>query len=157
MLRERRRRSLPVGLALVAAVVIAACGDDPTDIEDHSDPEGVVLELNGATIAEYDGDTQSWTGEMEVGVGMETAHISVIFVDHDGDDINPDPAEFYLEVAVDDGNIAEFEQDTPGEFGGHLHGNQVGTTEVTFRLMHGAVGAGHPDFETVNPVNAHVN
>lgn len=157
MLKQKRSRGLPVGLALVAAAAVAACGDDPVAVDDHAEPEGVVLELNGATIAEYDGDTQSWTGEMEVDVGMETAHISVIFVDHDGNDINPDPAELYLEVVVADESIAEFEQDTPGEFGGHLHGNQVGVTDVTFRLMHGAVGTGHPDFETVNPVHAHVN
>jgi hypothetical protein len=46
-------------------------------------------------------------------------------------------------VEVEDESIAEFEQDTPGEFGGHLHGLQVGSTTLTFFLMHGAVGSGH--------------
>ena len=52
----------------------------------------------------------------------------------------------YLEVDVADEAVAEFEQDTPGEFGGHAHGVAVGVTTMTFKLMHGAVGSGHSDF-----------
>ena len=60
-----------------------------------------------------------------------------------------------VEVDVEDESIAEFEQDTPGEFGGHLHGVAVGETDVVFKLMHGAVGSGHADFVTA-AVHAHV-
>lgn len=134
---------------LLLALFVAACGDDPTgmDDDDHAEPEGVQLRLSGATVATYDGDDQAWTGGLTVAVGEETAHIGVIFVDHDGDPIPLDD-DMYLDVVVEDEAIAEFEQDEPGEFGGHLHGMDVGETEVRFRLMHGAVGSGHADFET---------
>ena len=131
---------------LASLAFVAACSDDPVaPDDDHAEAEGVELVLSGQVIASYDGDSQSWTGEMEVEVGQETAHIAVRFVDHDGDPI-PIDDDLYLEVSVEDESIAEFEQDEPGEFGGHLHGVSVGHTDVTFSLMHGAVGSGHADF-----------
>lgn len=141
--------------AAVLVLTLAGCESMTEHEEEHAEPEGVELVMSGAVIASYDGDTQSWTGELEVGTGEETPHISVRFVDHDGDPIPLDD-ELYLEVDVEDESIAEFEQDTPGEFGGHLHGHREGETDVTFKLMHGAVGSGHPDFVTA-PVHAHVH
>ena len=70
-------------VALAGMMVLGGCGDDPTALEDHADAEGLILRLNGQTIASYDEGT--WTGELEVTVGQETAHIDVIFIDHDGD------------------------------------------------------------------------
>jgi len=149
-----RNSSLAVLAAL--ALVLGACSDSMTEAEDeHAEPEGVELVLGGQVIASYDGDTQTWTGELEVDEGEETAHITVRFVDHDGDPI-PIDDDLYLEVDIEDTSIAEFEQDTPGEFGGHLHGHMAGETDVTFKLMHGAVGSGHADFVT-QPVHAHVH
>ncbi len=143
-----------IAAALAGMMVLGGCGDDPVGHEDHADDvEGVVLRLSGQTIATY--DEGAWTGEMEVTVGQETAHIDVIFVDHDGDAVQLD-SDFYLEVVIGNMAIAEFEQDTPGEFGGHLHGEAVGETTAVFRLMHGSVGSGHADFET-SGVHVHVN
>lgn len=139
--------------AVAGTMVVAACGDDPIAPDEHAEAEGVMLRLNGVTIATY--DEGAWTGELEVTVGTETAHIDVIFMDHDGNAI-PIDDDLYLEVVIGNEAIAEFEQDTPGEFGGHLHGVAVGETTAVFRLMHGAVGTGHPDFET-SAVHVHVN
>ena len=147
-----RNRPLPALVALL--LVLAGCDSSTEPGDDHAEAEGAELVMGGQVIASYDGQTQSWTGELEVDVGEETPHITVRFVDHDGDAIPLDD-DFYLEVEIEDGSIAEFEQDTPGEFGGHLHGNMEGETDVTFKLMHGAVGSGHADFETA-PVHAHV-
>jgi len=144
--------------AVVGTMVLAACGDDPVGLDEHdehAEPEGVVLRLNAQVIASYDEDEGKWTGELEVDVGEETGHIDVIFVDHDGDAIEIDE-DLYLEVVIGNKAIADFEQDTPGEFAGHLHGESVGETTAVFRLMHGTVGAGHPDFET-SAVHVHVN
>ena len=149
-MRKHRINTNPlVALAVAALVAVAGCTDDPVaPEEDHAEPEGAVLTLGTVTIAEYDGDTQTWTpAEYPWWVGEETPHIGVTFVDHDGDPIPLDD-DFYLEVDVEDESIAEFEQDTPGAFGGHLHGVAVGHTDVAFSLMHGAVGSGHPDFTT---------
>ena len=150
-------RKAVLALSMSAAVGLVACGDDPVSVEEeHGDGvEGVQLWLSGAMIASYDGDTQAWTGELEVDVGQETAHIDVRFVDHDGTEVEMD-SDYYHEVDVEDEAIAEFEQDTPGEFGGHLHGVSEGETDVVFKLMHGAVGSGHADFVTT-AVHAHVH
>lgn len=146
-----------VGLALVTAVGVAACGDDLTGVEEHGEAAGVELIMNGQVIASFSFATNTWTGEMEVDEGQETPHISVNFIDEGGDviDFESDP-DHYLEVDVEDESIAMFEQDTPGEFGGHLHGESVGETDVRFKLMHGALGAGHEDLVT-EWVHAHVN
>ena len=151
---------LPLVLLTASLLVLSACGDSTTepeeDHEDHAgEVEGVVLSLSGQTIASYDGETGRWTGELEVEAGEETSHIAVVFVDHNQQTV-PLDADFYLQVDVADESIAEFEQDRPGEFGGHLHGVAEGETEVTFSLMHGAIGSGHADFVTA-PVHAHVH
>jgi len=152
---------LPFALLTAGLLVLAACGDDGTmdPMDDHDDHagevEGVVLSLSGQTIASYDGHDGAWTGELEVEPGEETAHIQVVFVDHNQQAVALDD-DFYLQVDVANESIAEFEQDTPGEFGGHLHGVAEGDTEVTFSLMHGAVGSGHADFVTA-PLHVHVH
>ena len=114
-----------------------------------------MLVLSGQTIASYDGHDGEWSNDLEVEPDEETGHISVRFVDHDGMAVELDD-DFYLEVEVEDESIAEFEQDTPGEFGGHLHGGAEGDTDIVFRLMHGAVGSGHADFVT-EPLHVHVH
>jgi len=116
--------------------------------------EGVELVMNGQVIASYDSVTKSWTGELEVHEGEETSHIVVRFVDGSGNPI-PIDDDLYLEVEFADTSIAEWEQDVPGEFGGHLRGLKAGETDVTFKLMRGAVGSGHPDFVT-GPVRVSV-
>ena len=142
-------------VGVVFTLAAAGCSETTTEPDEHAEAEGVELVMGGQVIASYDGDTQIWTGELEVDAGEETPHIAVRFVDHDGDPI-PIDDDLYLEVDIEDTSIAEFEQDTPGEFGGHLHGHMEGETDVTFKLMHGSVGSGHADFVT-QPVHAHVH
>ena len=137
---------------LVFALALAAC--DSTPPHDHHEPAGAELVISGQVVASYDAGTGRWTGELEVDVDEETPHIAVRFVNEEGDLIDDDDT--YLEVDIEDESIAEFEQDTPGEFGGHLHGVSEGETDVTFKLMHGEVGKGHADFVT-KPVHAHVH
>ncbi|MEX2467087.1 MAG: hypothetical protein WD995_09255 [Gemmatimonadota bacterium] len=156
MKTKRSYRNSLAALAVAGMVGLGACSDDPVGLDDHEEAvEGVELVLNGAVIASYDGDSRTWTGEIDVPVGTETAHITVRFIDHDGDPVTLD-ADMYLEVDITDETIAEFEQDTPGEFGGQVHGMGVGETDAVFKLMHGAVGSGHADFETT-AVHIHVN
>ena len=154
-MKKNRFRNPVMALALTGAVALGACGDDPVGLDDdHSDPHGVELVLNGVVVASYDADA-GWTGELEVMEGEETAHIDVRFVDEEGDEITLED-DVYLLVEIEDEAVAEFEQDTPGEFGGHLHGVAAGDTDAVFSLMHGAVGDGHPDFVTT-AVQVHVN
>lgn len=148
MKKTRSYRMPLLTLAIAGAVGLGACSDDPVGLDGHEEEaEGVELVLNGAVIASFDGDSRTWTGVLEVNEGEETAHITVRFIDHDGVAIVLDD-EMYLEVDIEDETIAEFEQDTPGEFGGGLRGVLAGETDAVFKLMHGAVGSGHADFET---------
>jgi hypothetical protein len=143
---SRYKKSL-MSVLMAGTLVLGACGDDPTGLDDHAEPEGIVLRLNGQVLATYDGDTGQWSGNLTIGAGQETAHIDVEFVDHEGRALESDDDE-YLDVVVGNGAIAEWEQDTPGEFGGHLKGKAPGQTTAVFKLMHGAVGSGHADFES---------
>ena len=150
------RLKLPFALLSAGILALSACESATEPEEDHAEEvEGVELVLNGQIIASYDGHDGEWTGELEVEPGEETAHITVRFVDHDMEAVQLDD-DFYLEVEVEDESIAEFEQDTPGEFGGHLHGGAEGDTDIVFRLMHGSVGSGHADFVT-EPLHVHVH
>ena len=156
MKKTRSNRNPLLALAMAGAVALGACSDDPTGLDTHEeDVEGLELVLNGAVIASFDGESRTWTGEIDVAQGQETAHITARFIDHDGNAITLD-ADMYLEVDIEDETIAEFEQDTPGEFGGHVHGVLAGETDAVFKLMHGSVGTGHADFETT-AVHIHVN
>lgn len=143
---------------LAATLGLAACSDDPTmPADDHAEPVRVEIRAAGQVLASA--TPTSATGTLVVAAGVETMHLDVVFVAEDGDDIVPDDEEF-LEVVVGNGSVAEWEQDTPGEFGGHLHGDAVGTTTLTFRLMHGAVGSSsaHADFISAQvPVEVSTN
>ena len=154
-MKKLNYRKAVLASLMVAAVGLGACDDSPTEVEEHGDAATVRLVMNGQTIATFTFATNSWVGEMDVDVGTETPHIDVQFLEEDGEVIAFD-SDFYLEVDVEDESIAEFEQDTPGEFGGHLHGVAAGETDVTFSLMHGTVGSGHADFTTA-AVHAHVH
>lgn len=136
----RANRFLPF-LALGGVLALGACDDDPvgTDDHDHEEPVRVEVRVAGNTLASA--TPVSATGELTVAANDETGHLDVVFVDEDGDDIVPE-SEYSLEVRIADDTIAEWEFDTPGEFGGHLKGVAAGTTTAEFRLNHGD----HADF-----------
>lgn len=136
-----------LALALAGVLALGACGDDPTGLDDHSEPEGVVLRINGQTVASYDGDTRTWTGDLTVKAGQSTGTITVAFVDHDGHEIEADD-DVYLEVTVANTSLAAFNHTAAGSFTGTLQGKAVGQTTAVFKLMHGSVGSGHSDFTT---------
>ncbi len=150
------RPNLPLALLTAGVLALSACesATEPEEEEHGEEVEGVILVMSGRTVASYDGELGAWTGRLEGVVGEESPHINVNFVDHEGNEIELDD-DFHLQVEVEDPSFAEFEQDTPGEFGGHLHGEKAGETRVVFSLMHGPVGAGHADFVT-EPLDVHV-
>jgi len=137
-------RSVRAAAAILTLSLAAACVTEPEDDHgDHAEPDGLVIRLGGTELVVV--DEQTVTGELTVQAGQETAHLSVAFVDHDGDPVDTD-GDYFLQVTVADGTVAEFDQDMPGEFGGHFVGLAAGTTTLTFSLMHGEVGTGHADY-----------
>ncbi len=114
--------------------------------------------MGGDTIATFDHDTEMWSGDpdhFEIDEGETSDHIDVQFVNHDGDVLEFGD-DYYLMVESENDSIATFEQDDPGGFAIHIRGVAAGETGLVFRLMHGAVGSGHADFET-EPYEVHVH
>ena len=133
--------------------------DHGTDTDTDTDaPEGVQLVMDGDTIATFDHDTEMWSGDpdhFEIDEGETSDHIDVQFLNHDGDVLEFGD-DYYLEVESQADSIATVEQDDPGGFAIHIRGVAAGETGLVFRLMHGAVGSGHADFET-EPYEVHVH
>lgn len=152
------RHSLSFALLTAGVLALSACESATEPEEDHADEvEGVVLMLSGQTIASYDGEEGSWTGSLEVASGQETGRITVQFVTHEGEPVHVDEEEdHYLEVDVGNESIASFTHAAPRDYGGQLRGVAPGSTDIVFKLMHGEVGAGHPDFVT-EPLGVTVN
>ncbi|MBT8337115.1 MAG: hypothetical protein KJO11_10960 [Gemmatimonadetes bacterium] len=136
-------------LALVTSLVLGACDDDPVGVEeDHQDPVGLVVTAGGVDLVTVQGATV--TGTLTIPAGQETAHLDVEFFDDDGDRFVPEDEDEWLMVTIANGTVAEWEQDEPGEFGGHLKGLAAGATTATFEIMHGQLGSAsaHADYRS---------
>ncbi|XWN35858.1 MAG: hypothetical protein ROO71_07805 [Balneola sp.] len=138
-------------LLLVTGLFAACSNSTGSDDDDHSDPEGFRLKLNGQTVVEQLPDA-TVTGGFELEPGQETALITIFFLDHDGDEFQPDEPEFSLGAEFEDEGIAEFEQHAEdGKWSFHIHAEAEGITEMTLMLMHN----GHSDFNTQG-IHVHV-
>lgn len=138
-------------LFLLVSGLLVACSNSTSSEEEHSDPEGFRLKMNGQTVVEQlPGGTL--TGEFELETGEETALITIFFLDDDGDEFQPDEPEFSLGAVFEDEGIAEFEQhEEDGTWSFHIHAEAEGITEMTLQLMHN----GHSDFNTQG-IHVHV-
>lgn len=127
-----------------------ACNNATSGEEDELHPDGFRLKLNGETVIEQLPD-QSLTGEFNLATGEETDLITIWFLDHDGDEFQPEDDDYSLGYTIEDENVVVFEQHTEdGNWSFHLEGQSEGTTTLDLRLLHG----NHSDF-TANdiPVN----
>lgn len=147
-------KSISTFALFISAILIFSSCDNSTgndDDHEHSDPEGIRLILNGATVVEQLPD-QDVTGEFELEPGQETELITVYFLDHDGDEFQPDEEEYSLSYMFDDEGIAKFEQhEEDGKWRFHLHAEAEGITNMQILLMHGD----HSDF-TSEKIHVHV-
>lgn len=150
MMNRRSYRLTGATLALTAVLALGACDDDPVgnDDEEHQDPVGMVVSSGGVDLVTVTGNTV--TGTLSVAAGEETAHLDVEFLDDEGDRFAPEDADEWLRVTIADPAVADWEQDTPGEFGGHLHGEAAGSTTARFEIMHGPVNdpSSHADYRS---------
>lgn len=133
-MRKRNLRNAAMVVALASAVGLGACGDDGPVGIDEENVERIQLVLNSEIMAEYDGT--SWDGALSVTEGTSTAHFDVRLTDHDGGVVSA-PSGVHLEVDILNEEVALWEQDSAGEFGGHLRGVAVGETGAVFKLMRG--------------------
>lgn len=128
---------------LIISILLISCSN-PTDSDDHEHDiaEGFRLNLSGTTVIEQLPDDDP-TGSLNLISGEETGLLTVYFLNHDGDEFQPDEEEYSLDYTFDDEGIVEFEQhEKDGAWSFHLHAEAVGTTNMAIIMMHG----GHSDF-----------
>ncbi len=150
------RKSLQRTFAAVAvlALFVIGCGsDDPmSEHEEHFEPEGLVLIDSGNRFFRYfEGQIDASGGRadhLEVPNGGLTAKWTIMFLDHDGDEIAPpdDPDDsFTWEIA--DATVVEVHQEPAdvGKFEFQLRGLKAGETTIELQVAHDD----HIDFRTI--------
>ena len=148
-----------LSLLVVSALFVFAACDNPTssddDHDEHSDPFGVALIMNGVEIAAQENGVVTYNegNHMELGIGEETDLITIRWIAEDGDRFVPETDEGYgLKWIVDNENVLEVEQhEEDGAWSFHLVGLSAGESEVNFQLWHND----HADF-TSSPFEVHV-
>jgi hypothetical protein len=141
---------------LVSSLILASCDNSASVEEDeHSDPFGVALIMNGVEIAKQENGVVSYAegDHIELKVGEETNLITVRWIAEDGDRFVPDTGEGYsLNWLIDDEAVAEVEQhEEDGAWSFHLVGLSAGESDIRFELFHND----HSDFTSL-PFEIHV-
>lgn len=134
-------------IGTVISILLISCSNPASDDDhdEHTEPYGLELVMNGETILEYfDGDIN---GQLSVNEGEETSLITLRFLNEVREEIHEDDLdeEYSLAWEIADDQILAIEQhDEDGKWGFHIHGKSEGTSNIQLRLMHGD----HADFET---------
>lgn len=138
---------------LVLVSVTAACSNSTSGEEEHSDPAGFVLVMNGQDVVTQNPGSTTVSGEFELEPGQETELITMWFLDADGERFQPEEDELSLGYEFEDAGVAEFEQHAEdGKWSFHLHAADTeGITDLRLMLMHN----GHSDF-TTQDIHVHV-
>jgi hypothetical protein len=147
--------SLPL-LILLTLISLTSCSNPASsDEEEHSDPFGVAMIVNGIEIAAQENGVITYNeGEyIELGAGEETSLITIRWIAEDGDRFVPETEDGYsLRWVVENENVLEVEQhEEDGPWSFHLVGLSAGESEVNFELLHND----HPDFTSL-PFEVHV-
>jgi hypothetical protein len=125
-------------VVVTGAALLAGCSSG----DGHVRPDGMVIRQGSSTVVHARGTRVE--GQLRVGAGQETAWLRVAFTGRDGNELPT--AGYLLEVVSADAAVAEWVQETPGEFGGRVTGHTPGSTVLMVRWMHGPIGL-HKDRE----------
>ena len=129
---------------LILTIAILACSNPAnSDHEEHNEPVGFVLKMNGTDHVKQENGTV--TGSFTLTNGNESDHVTIYYIAEDGDEFQPHTDEGYS-LAAEFANSDMMEFESEGDWGFHLHPKAVGTTTMKLKLMHG----GHSDFTTQN-------
>jgi hypothetical protein len=140
-------RRISAFILVVFTLICSGCGDGDNPVKnddegEHAEAVGFILRNSGVELVRYENGEVS--GNIEVGVGRETALLSVRFIDEDGNLFAPDIDDgFSLGIEIADKAIAEVEQhEEDGAWNFHIIGLLAGRIDLTIKLNHG----GHADF-----------
>lgn len=144
---------------LSVSVILVSCSNSvgsDDDHDEHSEPFGVALIMNGVEIAfQEDGTVHYDSGDhIDIAEGDETDLITIRWIAEDGDRFEAHADEGYsLRWSGHDESIVEVEQhEEDGSWEFHLVGVAAGETEIRFELWHNDE---HRDFKS-SPFNIHV-
>lgn len=150
-----QKLSILTTFLVITLLSLQACDTTNSEDEEHPDPFGAALIMNGVEIAaQENGEITYNDGDhLELEVGEETNLIQVRWIDEDGERFTPDADDGYsLQWEVDDESVLEVEQhEEDGPWSFHLVGVGEGETTVVFELYHND----HSDF-TTSPFEVHV-
>lgn len=136
------RYSIRLGFLFATLAMLPALGSCSDDPADEGDPaEAVVamrLTVGAQIITINDGNVTG--GPIVIPIG--NTPITAVFLDVSNGVVSGLDAEFRLEVASDNSNIATFSRTTA--FAGNLAGVAAGQTTLSFSLFH--VEENHSDF-----------
>ena len=135
------RISLTLLLILLSSL-LNSCEENPVVVEEHSDPVGLIVSLNGVEVVRIEGTTV--TGSFEIQKGVLSPHFQLQFLDEDGDLFLPTDTDFLPETIIGDPTLLEVVRDEPSDWNFHLRGLKEGTTTVKLAIKHGA----HNDYES---------
>ena len=128
-------------LVLVATAALSACGDDDgTGPEEHNEAVGMVItNQNNTTLVSVNAARQV-AGTLTVAAGA-AQHLSVYFLDEDGDRFQLDGTDHTLDWTVANEAVAAIDS-----HGDHmdLDGVAAGSTTVVFSILHG----NHSDYDS---------
>lgn len=148
-----------LGVAIVAILFIAGCGEDDkiTNQEEHFDAVGILFRQSGVTVFDYYGpdytasDSIASRDTLRLSLGLGP-HLKAYFYDEDGEIINPPltPAEGghqTFAATFTPQSMAElwWHEGEEGNFEFHTRGFESGSGRVKFNVMH----YGHSDFTTL--------
>lgn len=120
-------------VVLALAAFAAACSDSTLAPFGHLDVAGMLIRANGQQLVRVDNNGKV-TGSLSVRAGSESPYLEVVFLDSKGNPIERETG-LDMEVTVGHEDIAVFNQNIPGEFGGRLEGKAVGRTFARFSIL----------------------
>lgn len=150
------------GTILLSFAVLAIGCTNPADSDndqEHSEPFGLELVMNGATVIKYfNGEV---IGTLHVDEGGETPLVTVRFLNEEDQEIHEEDLdnEYSLGWHIANEDVLGIEQhEEDGRWSFHFIGKSAGESRVQFRLLHGD----HADFETPavdqqGAINIHVD
>jgi len=142
--------------ALPVLLLFTSCDNSTSsdDHDEHLDPFGVAMILNGVEIAKQENGQVIYNegDHLELKTGEETNIINIRWISEDGDRFTPEEDVYNLQWAIDDEEVLEVEQhEEDGKWAFHLKGVGAGETEIRFSLFH----VDHADFTSL-PFEVHV-
>lgn len=148
-MKETLKKSPFFILALLLTTgFLASCGtEDDHDHDEHSDPEGLALYIEGSQVAKQENGTVTYAEDGHIHGHIDVAYSAeVYFIDDDGDEFQPEEEYYTLDLESDPEELVTATISSSNKWAFEWQCISVGTTDVIFKLMHDD----HADFVSMD-------